>query len=143
MKKSRYLFAGIIGIGCLLFVCLTEKYCLLAHEGWGGYADILLGATTSTGYSKKYSERAFLKIRIGMQAKDVEKLLGAPLQKYIEEERMKEINLRIGLNLTIPDTKTEVWVYALPRGQSGYRIRDVLFRDGVVIQVKCQTAFFD
>lgn len=145
MKRALRSFGVIIGFGLLFFVAsgLTEKYCLLAHEGWEGSADILLSATTSTRYSREYTERAFLKTRIGMQAKDVEKLLGAPLGKYIQEERMKEINLRIGSNRTIPDTKTEVWVYALPRGKSGYRIRDVCFRDGVVIQVKCQTAFFD
>ena len=82
-------------------------------------------------------------VRIGMDADDVEQLLGKPLQSYVKEDRMKETNLRLGVNRLIPDTRTEVWVYALPRGQSGYRIRDVIFRDGVVIQVKCQAAFFD
>lgn len=143
MKRTLFLFGGIFGFGLLCFAGLMQKYCLLAHERWCGYGDILLSATTSTDYSKKYSERAFLKTRIGMQEKDVEKLLGVPLQKYSEEERMKEINLRIGLSRPIPNTRTEVWVYALPRGKSGYRIRDVFFRDGVVVQVKCQPAFFD
>lgn len=127
----------------LLFAVWTEKYCYLAHEGWLGYSECLIAADSSTHYSKRYSERAFLKVRIGMDAGDVEQLLGKPLQSYVKEDRMKETNLRLGVNRQIPDTRTEVWVYALPRGKSGYRIRDVCFRDGVVIQVKCQTAFFD
>lgn len=94
---------------------------LIVVVAFVGFALILVRITcfSSTGYSVGFDEGHFRQIRPGMSSREVEALMGPPLKK-VPWPRNGVVN----------------WSYTDSRpGHANYWMRDVLMRDGVVVNV--------
>lgn len=72
-----------------------------------------------TEYSSGYSEREFLRLRVGMTEEEVRKKLGAPLEEF-------DIPAEPGVR---------GWKYSRTPNDSSYNVRVVHFREGIVIAI--------
>ena len=71
---------------------------------------LVLFGEEDTEFSTGYTDTRFKNVTLGVEAEEVQELLGEPLQKTNREA-------------------FEIWSYSRPRGESHYRVREIILSE--------------
>lgn len=97
-------------------------------DGLDGFLLRLIVGSEDTLYAEGYTDKGFRSVRQGYRREQVERALGKPME-IVPAGRTAPKNWVFRLS----DGGYEGWIYSVSRNDSHYRIRVILFKQGVVI----------